>query len=93
MILTDAFIQQGAQVERTILDKKSTIHEGSIVGGISSDKETLIAMVGKHSHILAGMVVEPGAVIGTDVIESDYPDPKLVRSSDYIQTKRLSYEV
>jgi hypothetical protein len=39
------------------------------------------------------MVVEPGAVVGTDVIESDYPDSKLVRSSDYIQTKRLSYEI
>ena len=50
-------------------------------------------MIGKNSRILPGMVVEPGAVVGTDVIDSDYPDPKRVRSSDYIQTKRLSYEI
>ena len=93
VILTDAYIQEEALVERTILDKRSVVHAKAIVGGISSDKETLIAMIGKHSHILPGMVVEPGAVVGTDVIESDYPDPKRVRSSDYIQTKRLSYEV
>jgi glucose-1-phosphate adenylyltransferase len=93
VILTDSFIQQGAVVERTILDKKTTIHEGAYVGGILPDKATLIAMIGKNSHILPGMVVEPGAVVGTDVIEYDYPDPKRVRSSDYIQTKRLSYEI
>jgi hypothetical protein len=38
------------------------------------------------------MTVEPGAVIGPDVIESDYPSPTTVRRSDYIQTKRMPYE-
>jgi glucose-1-phosphate adenylyltransferase len=93
VILTDTVIQKGAVVERAILDKKATIQEGAHVGGVAGEIEPLIAMVGKNSIILPGMTVEPGAVVGTDVIASDYPDVKRVRSSDYIQTKRLSYEV
>jgi hypothetical protein len=41
--------------------------------------------------VMPGMVVEPGAVIGPDVIDSDYAS-QLVRGSDYIQTKRMPYE-
>ncbi len=93
VVLTDTVIEKNALVERAILDKRTLVQEGARVGGVSSEKETLIAMVGKNSRVLPGMVIEPGAVVGTDVIDSDYPDPKLVRSSDYIQTKRLSYEV
>jgi hypothetical protein len=50
-------------------------------------------MVGKHSRIGPGMIVDPGAMIGPDVIETDYPDPKHVRSNDFIQTKRQPYEI
>jgi hypothetical protein len=49
-------------------------------------------MIGKNSQLPENLIVEPGAVIATDVIPSDLTT-KLVRSSDYIQTKRLAYEV
>jgi glucose-1-phosphate adenylyltransferase len=93
VILTDSVIEKDAVVERTILDKKVVIHEGARVGGTAADGTLIVAMVGKNSQVLPGMMIEPGAVIGTDVIGNDYPDAKLVRSKDYIQTKRLPYEV
>jgi hypothetical protein len=49
-------------------------------------------MVGKNSIVPQGFTVEPGAVIGTDVADSDYP-AKVVRGDDYILTKRLAHEV
>ncbi|MGW8250949.1 MAG: glucose-1-phosphate adenylyltransferase family protein [Anaerolineales bacterium] len=92
VVLTDAVIQPGAKVERAIIDKRVVIGENASVGGIDSNKEPRITMVGKKSILPGQLVVEPGAVIGTDVIPSDLTS-SLVRSSDYIQTRRLAYEV
>jgi hypothetical protein len=60
--------------------------------GNPPDGEPAIAMIGKHSSIPAGMVIEPGAIIATDVIPSDFAS-MLVRGDDYIQTKRLPNEI
>ena len=49
-------------------------------------------MIGKNAHLPAGLIVEAGAVIGPDVIPSDFPSP-VVKESDYIQTRRLPYEI
>jgi hypothetical protein len=38
------------------------------------------------------MIVEPGATIGTDVVETDYSGP-LVKSGETIETKRQPYEI
>jgi glucose-1-phosphate adenylyltransferase len=92
VILTEARIDPGAKVERSIIDKRVYIGERARVGEIYQDAQPVIAMVGKNSHVPQDMVVEPGAVIGTDVIPDDFPGHR-VRSSDYIQTKRLPYEV
>lgn len=92
VVLTDTVIDKDAIVERAILEKKTHIGERARVGAILPIAEPLIPMVGKNSRVPADMVVEPGAVIGTDVIESDYPDLKRVRSSDFIVTKRKPYE-
>ena len=92
VVLTDAVIQHGAKVERTIIDKQVTIGENAAVGAIEPNQEPRITMIGKNSILPAHLVVEPGAVIATDVIPSDL-STNLVRSSDYIQTKRLAYEV
>jgi glucose-1-phosphate adenylyltransferase len=92
VVLTDAVIQPGAKVERTIIDKQVTIGENAAVGAIEHNQEPRITMIGKNSVLPAQLVVEPGAVIATDVIPSDL-STNLVRSSDYIQTKRLAYEV
>jgi len=61
------------------------------VGAIRVGFDPLITMVGKNSLVPPGMVVEPGSVIGPDVIAPDYPS-EIVRSKDYIQTKRPPYE-
>lgn len=91
VILTGSQVEEGAVVVRSIIDKGVRIGEGAQMGGVS-EGELLIAMAGKKSVIPAGFTIEPGAVIGTDVHEDDY-DSKLVRGDDYIQTKRLAYEV
>ncbi|MCJ7536694.1 MAG: glucose-1-phosphate adenylyltransferase [Anaerolineales bacterium] len=92
VVLTDAVIQSGAKVERAIVDKHVIIGENAVVGGIDLSLEPSITMIGKNSHLPDRIKVEPGAVIATDVIPSDITS-NLVRSSDYIQTKRLAYEV
>jgi glucose-1-phosphate adenylyltransferase len=92
VVLTDAVIQPGAKVERSIIDKRVVIGENASVGGIELNQEPRITMVGKKSVLPDQLIVEPGAVIGTDVIPSDLTS-SLVRSSDYIQTRRLAYEV
>jgi glucose-1-phosphate adenylyltransferase len=97
VILTDTHIGTGALVEHTIIDKKVQVGENAHVGGMGSEDQLEITMIGKSSLIPPGMVVEPGAIIGPDVIESDYhssnaQSPQLVRGSEYIQTKRLPYE-
>jgi hypothetical protein len=54
--------------------------------------EPVLTMIGKNSEVPKGYTIEPGAVIGTDVIEIDYPST-VVRGDDYILTKRLAHEV
>ena len=71
---------------------KVHIKENAHVGAIHPEGEPSIAMVGKNSHVPPGLIVESGAIIATDVIASDYIS-NLIRSEDYIQTKRQPYEV
>jgi len=92
VVLTDAVIQPGAKVERSIIDKQVTVGEHAVVGAIELQGEPRITMIGKNSVLPDKLIVEAGAVIATDVIPSDL-STSLVRSSDYIQTKRLAYEV
>jgi glucose-1-phosphate adenylyltransferase len=92
VVLTDAIIHPGARVERTIIDKRVEIGENASIGGSIGDEVPRISMIGKNSQLPSGLKVEPGAVIATDVIPSDLSS-KLVRSNDYIQTKRMAYEV
>jgi len=92
IILTDAVIEANAIVERAIIDKIVRVGENVRLGGIDLEELPRITMVGKKSIIPAKMRVEPGALIGTDVIPEDYISD-LIRSGDYIQTKREPYEV
>lgn len=91
ILLTDTIVGPQARLEQVITDKKVVIHEGARLGELRS--QPLIPAIGKHAIIPAGMVVEPGAQIGPDVVEADYPDPKFVSSRDFIETKRLPYEI
>lgn len=92
VILTEAVIQPGAKVERAIIDKRVNIGEKAIVGGIDHIGDPVITMIGKNSQLPEKLIVEAGAVIATDVIPSDL-STNLIRSGDYILTKRLAYEV
>ncbi len=92
VILTDAIVESGALVERAILDKRVQVGERAVVGKIDPFSSRKIVMIGKNSYISPNLVVEPGAVIATDVIPSDFPNA-IVRSSDFIQTRRLPNEI
>lgn len=92
VLLTDTVIEPGAIVERTIIDKRAEIGENARVGAIEATAEPRIAMIGKNSMIATGMIIQPGAIIGTDVIPDDF-NSQIIQSDDYIQTKRLAYEV
>jgi glucose-1-phosphate adenylyltransferase len=92
VLLTDAIVERGARIERAIIDKQVRIGKEAIVGGISPSGDLRITMVGKNSQLKVGLIVEPGAVIATDVIPSDFPSD-VIRADEYIQTRRLPYEV
>jgi glucose-1-phosphate adenylyltransferase len=92
VILTDVTIEAGAVVERAIIDKRVRISHGARVGAIRTGSIPSIAMVGKNSQVPADHTIEPGAVVATDVVPSDYLS-KVVREGDYLQTVRLPYEV
>jgi glucose-1-phosphate adenylyltransferase len=92
ILLTDTIVEADAIVERAIIDKRVRISAHAKVGGILDSPEPVITMVGKNSVVPTEFVVEPGAVIGTDVVETDYP-ASVVHGDDYILTKRLAHEV
>jgi glucose-1-phosphate adenylyltransferase len=92
VLLTDTVIEPGAIVERTIIDKRAQVGENARIGAIEAGPEPRIAMIGKNSMIAPGMIIQAGAIIGTDVIPEDF-NSQIIQSDDYIQTKRLAYEV
>lgn len=92
VVLTDAVISTGSVVERAILDKRVYVGENSRVGSMEEGASPPIVMVGKNCHLPAGLTIEAGAIIGTDVIPTDFTS-LIVRGDDYIQTKRMPYEV
>ncbi len=92
ILLTDTVIESDAIVERAIIDKHVRINSQARIGGMVEAPEPVLTMIGKNSEVPKGFTVEPGAVIGTDVVESDYPT-RVVRGDDYILTKRLAHEV
>ena len=92
VILTGATIGPNARIDRTIIDKRVRVGEGAQVGSLEASPQHGIAMLGKKCVVPPGMTIEAGAIIGTDVNPDDYPGPT-VRGDDYVQTKRLAYEV
>jgi glucose-1-phosphate adenylyltransferase len=92
IILTNAIIEEGASVVRSIIDKKARIGKNSRVGAEGDSDTAPICMIGKNSQIPPEWIIEPGAIIGTDVEPSDFTS-NIVRGEEYIQTRRLAYEV
>jgi len=92
VLLTECQVEEGAIVDQTIVDKRVKIGRDARVGAIQPSLNPRISMIGKNSILPAGIAIEPGAVIGTDVTYDDYPS-EVIRGDAYIQTKRLPYEV
>jgi len=92
IVLTNTVIETGAEVYRAIIDKQAIIGETAKVGVREADQHLLVTMIGKNSVIPPNQIIEAGGVIATDVIEEDFPS-NYTRKDDYIQTKRLPYEV
>jgi glucose-1-phosphate adenylyltransferase len=92
ILLTDCEIGSGAVVERAILDKHVQVGAGSRIGGGIADVNIRLTLIGKGAELPAGMVVEPGAEIGTDVIPSDL-DGLYVASGQIVQMKRQPHEL
>ncbi len=92
IILTDTIIESGAVIERAILDKHVQVEQNAHVGGGIANPDIQLAVVGKNSIIPSGVIIEPGATIGTDVTASDYPSP-VVKSGEILETKRQPYEI
>jgi glucose-1-phosphate adenylyltransferase len=92
IIMTDTVVGKGAVIERGILDKRIRVGEYAHIGSGIANPIIQLAVIGKNSVFPAGMQMEAGAEIGTDVIESDYTGP-VVRSGETIQTKRMPYEI
>jgi len=92
IILTDTIIESGAVIERAILDKHVHVEQYAHVGGGIANPQIQLAVVGKNSIIPAGMIIEPGATISTDVVASDYSG-MVVKSGEVVETKRQPYEI
>ena len=72
VILNDAYIEAGAVVERTILDKIAVVGHNARVGKIEEGGELGITCVGKNTHIPAGYTVGNKCVLGTDLRLEDF---------------------
>jgi glucose-1-phosphate adenylyltransferase len=87
VLLTDTIVRKDAMVARSVLDKRVEIAQNVVIG--SPDAEKPITMVGKNSLVPTGILVEPGAVINADVVESDYPGKKVYSDQLIEKTRRL----
>ena len=92
VILNDTVIEAGSVIDHAIIDKHVLVGTGSRVGGSPGSAEPAVAMVGKNSHIPPGFTVEPGGVIATDVVETDFTG-NTIHGDEYIPTRRQPYEV
>ncbi len=91
IVLTDVNVGEGAILKQCIVDKRVRLGEKVRVGSQNAD-EPRIAMIGRNSIIPGGAVIQAGAMIGTDVIESDFSDLE-IKTGEYLLTRRLPNEI
>lgn len=89
IIFNDCQIGPGAIVERTILDKNVVVGENAHVGFAEPHLDNLngdIALIGKNTHLPAGIRVSRHCTIGDDLEEKDF-------ATDLIEgAQHLDYE-
>jgi glucose-1-phosphate adenylyltransferase len=91
IILTDTHIKTNCSIQRSVLDKLVYVGENTSIGEYL-EGDLSIAMVGRKSTVPPGFIIKAGGIVGTDVISSDYSSGR-VNSGQYIQTRRLPYEI
>jgi glucose-1-phosphate adenylyltransferase len=91
ILLTDSIVRKDAQVARTVIDKRVEVAPNAVIG--SADAAKPLTMVGKNSIVPAGVLVEPGAVINSDVVASNYPDKKVKSDQTIDKTRRLLHDL
>lgn len=92
ILFTDCQISAAASVERAILDKRVRVGENARVGAPDTGPGLILTLIGKNSVLPAGLVVEAGAVIGSDVIPEDFSS-NCVKRGTTVETKRQPYEI
>jgi len=91
IILTHTTVSNDCSIVRSVLDKRIHVGEGVRIGGMLDDA-LKISMVGRNSEVPAGTIVHPGGTVGWDVISSDYASFE-INDGDFVQTRRLPYEI
>jgi len=91
ILLTDVNVGKGSRIVQSIVDKRVRLGERVQIGS-AEEGEPKIAMVGRNSIIPADARIEAGAMIGTDVIESDFSD-LVIKAGEYLLTRRLPNEI
>lgn len=92
IVLTDSVIESGAQLQKAVLDKRVIISKNAIIGDEDQVTTNPIAMIGKNTIIPEGMIIRHGAMIGVDVIPSDF-SKSIIQPGEYLQTRRQPYEI
>jgi len=92
ILFTDCVVGSGAVIERAILDKYVRVGENARIGGGVHNADIKLALVGKNTTLPAGLVVEPGAEISTDVVETDF-DELYVKAGQSVRTKHRTHEI
>jgi len=87
ILLTDTVIEPGASVEHVITDKLVTIARDNRVGSFDKGKKVRLTLIGKNSILPPSLIVEAGAVIGSDMIPEDFSS-LTVHGTEFLQTKR-----
>lgn len=90
ILFKDCRVEKNAIVNNSILDRRVMIGENCKIGEPNSDFQ--ITVIGKDSIIPKGWTLESNSIIGPDVIPDDFTT-NLVKSGEFVQTRRLPYEI
>ncbi len=90
ILFTDCKVGKDSVINCSILDRRVNIGENCLIGEHNLIFE--ITVIGKDSVIPSGSTLESSAIIGPDVIPNDF-NSNLVKSGEFVQTRRLPYEI
>ena len=83
--MNDAYIEAGARVERSIVDKIAVIGKDAQVGSVQDMGDLKITSIGKNARIPPGFNIGAGSIIGVDCGHNEfakYTDKIIPEGSD-----------